>query len=128
MKSPRSYLLKALYDWILDSSCTPFIVLQADGGDVEVPDGYVENGRIVLNISPASIRDLVIGESELSFDGRFGGRAQRVVAPTGRVVAIYAKENGQGMQFETETSVRGSDAPPPRPEAPPTGPKLTRVK
>ena len=124
MKSPRSYLLKALYDWILDSSCTPYIVLQADGGDVQVPEGFVENGRIVLNISPASVRNLVIGDSELSFDGRFGGRAHRVVAPTGRAVAIYAKENGQGMQFEPETPARGSDVP----RAPPTGPKLTRVK
>lgn len=126
MKSPRSYLLKALYDWILDSNCTPYIVLQADGGDVDVPEGHVENGRIVLNVSPVSVRNLEFGEAEISFDGRFGGRAHRVIAPTGRAIAIYAKETGQGMSFELEGTERGSDAP--RPPPTPAGPKLTRVK
>ena len=123
MKSPRSYLLNALYDWILDSNCTPYIVFKADGGGIDVPDGYVEDGRIVLNISPVSVRNLSIGESEVTFDGRFGGRAHRVVAPTGRAIAIYAKETGQGMSFEPEETAPGSDAP-----KPPAGPKLTRVK
>lgn len=120
MKSPRSYLLKALYDWILDSNCTPYVVFVAEG--IDVPEGYVESGRIVLNISPASVRNLSIGESELTFDGRFGGRAHRVVAPIGRAIAIYAKETGQGMSFEPEDAAP-ADAP-----KPPTGPKLTRVK
>jgi len=124
VKSPRSYLLKALYDWILDSNCTPYIVFEAEGGGVDVPEGYVENGRIVLNISPASVRNLSIGEFEMTFDGRFGGRAHRVVAPTGRAIAIYAKETGQGMSFEPEDSAPRSDAP----KTPPAGPKLTRVK
>jgi len=98
-------------------------VLKADGGDVDVPEGYVENGRIVLNVSPTSVRNLSIGEAEISFDGRFRGRAHRIVAPTGRAIAIYAKETGQGMSFEPEEPVRGTDAP-----KPPSGPKLTRVK
>ncbi len=103
MKSNRPYLLRALYEWIVDCSCTPYIAVKADEAGVDVPAGYIADGRIVLNISPASIRDLLIDDARLSFDGRFGGNAYRVSVPTGAVIAIYAKETGQGMAFEVES-------------------------
>jgi stringent starvation protein B len=102
VKSARPYLLRALYEWILDSDCTPYLIVGTDGPGVRVPDGYAEDGRIVLNIAPRSVRDLLIGEREVTFDGRFAGRAFAVVVPVGAVVGIYAKETGEGMAFEAE--------------------------
>ncbi|NJN52176.1 MAG: ClpXP protease specificity-enhancing factor [Gammaproteobacteria bacterium] len=103
MKSNRPYLLRALYEWILDSDCTPYVVAVVDFPGVDVPAGYVSDGRITLNVSPQSVRQLVIGDDMLTFDGRFSGTPYRVTLPSGAIVAIYARETGQGMAFEAET-------------------------
>jgi stringent starvation protein B len=103
MTSNRAYLVRALFDWIVDNNCTPYIVLSAELPGVEVPDEYVEDGKIVLNVSPTAVMDLNIANDVLSFDGRFAGRSHRITAPIGGLLAIYAKETGQGMAFEAES-------------------------
>ena len=128
MNSSRPYLVRALYEWIVDNGCTPHVLVDAHAPGVEVPQQYVKNGQIVLNVSPTAVADLVIGNGEMRFRGRFGGIAVDVIAPTGAILGIYARENGQGMVFEPERP-----APPPAggDDAPRTGtsrPSLRVVK
>lgn len=102
MTSSRSYIARALYEWILDNDCTPYILVDAHRRGVEVPQAYVNDGQIVLNISPTAVRALNIGNDYILFDGRFGGRAMTITVPIPALMAIYAQENGQGMVFEAE--------------------------
>ena len=102
MKSSRPYLVRALYEWIVDSRCTPYLLVDATAPGVDVPLQYVKDGQIVLNISPGAVANLDMGNEGLSFRGRFGGVAMDVSAPIGAVLGIYARENGQGMVFESE--------------------------
>jgi stringent starvation protein B len=106
-----------LYEWILDNDCTPYVVVLADTPGVVVPAGHAQDGRIVLNIAPQSVRGLVIDDAGIRFDARFGGRSVGVSAPCGAVVAIYARENGQGMAFEPDVAApaQAPDEPPKRP-------------
>lgn len=104
MTSSRPYLLRALNEWILDNNCTPYIVVNAEVEGVQVPMEYVQDGQIVLNINPASIRHLLMDNEGISFDARFSGQSQSIYAPIRAVTAIYAKENGQGMVFGEEPS------------------------
>ncbi len=113
MSSSRPFVMRALYEWILENQCTPYVVVDARAEGVDVPRQYVTDGRIVLNISPASVVDLEIGNESLRFNGRFGGIATDVRVPVGAVTAIYARENGQGMVFEEE----GAGGPPRGPSA-----------
>ena len=113
MTSHRPYLLRAMHEWILDNELTPYVIVDTTGTDIAVPPGHAENGRIVLNVSPTAIRALNITNERLEFDGRFGGRAFHVSAPVGAVLAVYAKETGQGMAFEVETA--GAEPAPPEP-------------
>ena len=102
MTSRRSYIARALYEWILDNDCTPYILVDAHRRGVEVPQQYVKDGQIVLNISPTAVRALNIANDYIMFDGRFGGRALTITVPIPALMAIYAQENGQGMVFEAE--------------------------
>lgn len=102
MSSSRSYLVRALYEWILDNQCTPYLLVNASFPDTVVPDNFVEDGQIVLNVSPSAVRQLDMDNDRITFDGRFGGVSQQVWLPTQSVMAIYARENGQGMVFEIE--------------------------
>jgi|TARA_Y100000310_G_scaffold344124_1_gene455250 stringent starvation protein B len=105
MTSSVPYLLRALYDWILDNRCTPYLVINALNRETSVPQDFVKDGQIVLNISPSAIRDLELGDDSIQFNGRFAGIRHEIHAPMAAVMAIYAKENGQGMWFpkgETE--------------------------
>ncbi len=102
MTSSRSYIARALYEWILDNDCTPYILVDAHRRGVEVPQEYVKDGQIVLNISPTAVRAINIGNDYIMFDGRFGGRALTITVPIPALMAIYAQENGQGMVFEAE--------------------------
>jgi len=94
--------LRALYDWMVDSGHTPHLLIDAASEAVVVPKEHVADGRIVLNVSPTAVRGLTIANDTLSFDGRFAGRAFPVSAPTSSVMAIYAKETGEGMMFNED--------------------------
>ncbi len=102
MTSSRPYLARALYEWIVDNGCTPYIVVNANRDDVQVPRAYVKDGQIVLNIAPTAVVGLNIANDALEFNARFGGVAMQVYVPMPAVLGIYARENGQGMIFEAE--------------------------
>lgn len=102
MTSTRPYLLRALHEWILDNDLTPYVQVDATMENVEVPQQFVQDGRIVLNLSPASVRNLDLGNEWISFNARFSGSAMQVFLPIQSVLAIYSKENGQGMFFQPE--------------------------
>lgn len=102
MTSSRAYLIRALNEWILDNDCTPYIVVNAAMENVLVPEEHVNDGQIVLNITPSSVRNLLMDNEGVSFDARFNGQPQSLYAPIQAITAIYAKENGQGMVFENE--------------------------
>lgn len=102
MNSSRPYLLRALYEWIVDNDCTPHLLVNAEYAGVRVPAAYVSDGQIVLNVSPSAVRHLQMDNDEVSFEGRFGGTAHSLFIPAAAVLAIYARENGQGMVFELE--------------------------
>jgi stringent starvation protein B len=101
--STRPYLVRAMYDWCVDNNCTPFIVVAVDG-TVRVPQEFVQNGEIVLNVSMGATSSLSLGNDYIEFKARFGGVARDICVPLGRVSAIYARENGQGMTFPVETA------------------------
>jgi stringent starvation protein B len=124
--SNRPYLARALFDWIVDNNYTPYIILSAKLPGVEVPLDYVEDDKIVLNVSPTAVRGLNIANDTLSFDGRFAGRSHRITSPIGGLLAIYAKETGQGMTFEEESDNGSPDGAPRSGE--PTGGHLKVVK
>jgi len=96
--STRPYLIRALYEWCTDNGLTPFIAVLVDE-TVRVPHEYVKDGEIVLNISFDATSSLTMGNECIEFKGRFGGVARDIFVPVDRVVAIYARENGQGMAF-----------------------------
>ncbi len=111
MSSSRPYIVRALYDWIIENDCTPYILVNAYGDDVEVPQEHVKDGQIILNISPSAVQNLFIRSEAVDFDGRFAGIPNRVYVPIAAVMGIYAKENGQGMIFNPEANL-------PRPPTP----------
>ena len=102
MTSSRPYLLRALNEWIVDNQLTPHIVCDAHAEGAVLPMQFVENGKIVLNISPTAVRDLLIDKDHVSFSARFSGTPMNVFVPVMGVLAIYARENGQGMVFVEE--------------------------
>lgn len=110
MTSTRPYLIRAFYEWIADNRLTPHILVNAEAPEVEVPKQHIKDGRIVLNIDGAAVRDLSLGNDWLEFNARFGGVARTVRLPVNAVLAIYARENGQGMAFAEE---QNNDQPPP---------------
>lgn len=127
MSSQRPYLLRAIHQWILDNGCTPYLVVDADAPGVQVPRQYVNEGKIVLNVSPGAVNGLLIGNSEIDFDCRFGGVSTHLTIPLHAVRGIYAKENGQGLIFDP-----GEEVPPPdgsdRPGGKPPARHLSVVK
>jgi stringent starvation protein B len=102
MNSNRPYLLRALYDWICDNHLTPYLLVDASGGDISVPNDFVEDNKIVLNIAPSAVRDLDLSNDYINFKARFSGKSMNVYFPIGAVLAIYANENGRGMVFQEE--------------------------
>ena len=99
MTSNRPYLLRALYEWIGGNNMTPHILVEAGAEGVDVPDQAVQKGKVILNIDNAAVRELELGNEWLTFKARFSGNEHRVSVPIEAVLAIYAKENGQGMMF-----------------------------
>lgn len=102
MLSNKPYLIRAFYEWIIDSQCTPFLVINANYPRCRVPQEHIENGEITLNISPTAIRDLNISNELVEFRASFSGIVHIISAPVKAVLAIYAHENQQGMFFDYE--------------------------
>ncbi|UZK04402.1 ClpXP protease specificity-enhancing factor [Venatoribacter cucullus] len=109
MTPSRPYLVRALHEWILDNQCTPYLLVDAGLQGVQVPQEFVNDGQIVLNISPAAVQNLLIDNDGLSFNARFGGVPMAVFVPVVAILAIYARENGQGMVFGTEAGAPDPD-------------------
>ncbi|GLR63157.1 ClpXP protease specificity-enhancing factor [Marinospirillum insulare] len=105
--SSRPYLLRAIYEWLLDNNLTPHIVIATDMPGVEVPSSQTEQGQLVLNISPDACRDLIMGNQEVTFGTRFSGTPRQIRSPLNAIMAIYARENGQGMVFGQEPQLEG---------------------
>lgn len=120
MTSSRPYMIRALNEWIVDNNCTPYIVVDAHGSNVEVPQQHVnKDGQIILNIAPTAVRDLSINNDCISFNARFGGLPTDIMVPYASVLGIYARENGQGMIFDLEPETDSDPDPePPKPTKP----------
>ncbi len=102
MTSSRPYLIRSIYDWIVDNHLTPYLLVNADYPGVEIPLEYVTAGRVILNISPESCRGLHLDNDRIVLTTRFSGRTVQLALSPGAVLAIYAKENGRGMEFDEE--------------------------
>ncbi len=102
--STKPYLIRAIHEWCADSGLTPYIAVLADSG-VNVPQEFVKNGEIVLNVSPLATNRLKLGNEAIEFQARFGGVAREVTVPIDKVIAVYARENGQGMAFDVPRNV-----------------------
>ena len=109
--STRPYLIRALYEWCADNALTPYVAVHADDS-VQVPREYVQNGEIVLNVSTDATSGLRIGNEFIEFKARFGGVPREIIVPIDRVIAIYARENGQGMAFPVQVRAPGADEAP----------------
>jgi len=107
----RPYLIRAMHEWMTDNGLTPHIVVDAAADGLTVPEQYITDGKIVLNVSYAATRDLVCGNDSVTFEARFEGVNHRVEVPALAVIGIYARETGQGMIFTDEE-------PPPSTETP----------
>ena len=131
MTSTRPYLLRAMYEWMLDNELTPQLVVDAANDDAQVPRQFVADGRIVLNVSPSAVRELDLGLKRVTFKARFSGTPFAVDVPVRRVIAIFARENNAGMTFPDEPVAAHDDhdtSDPPDSPGPPTRPQLKIVK
>lgn len=130
--STKPYLIRAIYDWCGDSGLTPYLAVRVDE-KTRVPTAYVRDGEIVLNLSMDAVRNLQLGNDEITCGGRFGGVPHEIVVPMAAVIGIFAKETGQGLVFQgqesTLTSAGGvaGDTPPDN-NSPPSKPRLRVVK
>lgn len=137
----QPYFLRALYEWCVDSGYTPHVTVRVDG-NCRVPVAYVKDGQIVLNIGPNAVRNLLIDNEWIGFSARFGGVAQEIQVPVANVVAIYARETGEGMAFAAseeataansqseaakDADTSSQDEPPPSEPTPPKGRSHLRV-
>ena len=137
--STKPYLMRAIYDWCVDSGFTPYLTVTA-GPNTRVPMEYVKDGQIVLNVGPLAVDRFKMGNELIEFSARFNGAGREISIPVGAVSAIYARENGQGLSFEVSDADPGATAlaaqtrdetppePPPKPFRPSGKPSLRRVK
>lgn len=109
MSSNRPYLLRAMYEWIVDNQCTPHLLVDARDAAVKVPREHVRDGQIVLNINPSAVGQFHWDNEHIEFSARFAGVARSMWIPMTAVLAIYARENGEGMAFTTEAEIDGAD-------------------
>ena len=124
MTSSQPYLIRAIYDWIIDNNFTPYLLVNAENDYAMIPREYVEDGKIVLNINPSAISDLQLGNDYIMFNARFSGKAMEVSVPIVAVLAIYARENGQGMMFDENNN--SLPPTPPEDNSPPAKPKKSK--
>ncbi len=112
MTSSKPYLLRALHAWILDNDLTPHLIVDAEVPGLVVPAHAIQDDRVVLNVSPSATRGLLMENEAISFSARFGGQAQELWLPMAGILAIYARENGQGMMFADSSDELPPDDPP----------------
>ena len=125
MRSNRPYLFRAFYEWITDNNCTPYVVVDAYYPGVIIPQDYVTDGQIVLNIAPRAVSDYEMSSESLTFTTRFGGVPTNLFIPIMAILGVYAQENGQGMVFEAESP---DDRPPPPPRPTVVKPALDKSR
>jgi stringent starvation protein B len=128
LTSTRPYLLRAFYDWILDNRMTPHILVDASITGVEVPVQYVKDGKVVLNVAPMAVRDLIMDKESVSFCARFNGASHEVHVPISAIEAIYSRENGKGMIFPPERDMEIANTTQPPASSPSRRPSLKLVK
>ncbi len=110
MNTLRPYLIRAINDWIVDNNETPYLLVNAEAEEASLPQSFITDGKIILNIKPEAVQGLVLGNEVIEFNARFGGVETHVWFPVAATMAIYAKETGKGMVFEEEPD---SDPAPP---------------
>ncbi|MGB5298679.1 MAG: ClpXP protease specificity-enhancing factor [Thiogranum sp.] len=120
----RPYLIRAINEWLLDSQCTPHLLVNAEAPGVDVPQEHIQEGKIVLNIGPHAVESLQITNEEVTFVARFSGVSRLISLPVSAVLAIYAKENGRGMMFNEADEPEPDDSGP----RPASRPSLKVVK
>ncbi len=130
MTSSRPYLIRAIYQWITDNGMTPHLLVDVSIDGVIVPAEHVQNGKIILNIAPMAISGLVLGDAEITFSARFSGKSQGLHVPVEAVLAVYARENGQGMMFSEDEGVISAtdDGDDPDPDTDPDKPKRPSLR
>lgn len=111
MTSNKPYLIRAMYDWIIDNGFTPYLLVDTDYSEVQVPQKHVVESRIVLNVSPLATRGLLLENDRIIFSARFSGKTEQIFVPPAAVMKIYARENGHGFAFimEEDTPPSGSN-------------------
>jgi len=112
MTSLKPYLLRSIYEWIIDNNLTPHLLVDASHPHAVLPEDYIDDGKIVLNVRPEAIQSLSLGNTTVEFNTRFNGQSMHIIAPIPAVLAIYAKENGKGMVFDQEEDEEDNDPPP----------------
>lgn len=127
MTSLKPYLIRSIYEWIVDNDLTPHLLVDAENTSAILPLEFIEDGKIVLNIRPQAIQGLSLGNDAIEFNARFSGKPMHIVTPITAVMAIYARENGKGMVFDREDDDNG-DEPPPEKKPAATRPHLRVVK
>jgi stringent starvation protein B len=122
MSSHRPYLLRALYEWISDNGMTPHLLVDAEQPRVQVPPHTIKDGKVVLNIAERAVAKLELGNDSVRFTARFGGVSHPVSVPISAVLAIYARETGQGMALPDDIAPSSGpdDEPPTEPDTPPS--------
>ncbi|MFI3179482.1 MAG: ClpXP protease specificity-enhancing factor [Methylococcaceae bacterium] len=121
----KPYLIRSIYEWIIDNDLTPYLLVDAENSRAILPVQLIEDGKILLNIRPEATDALSLGNEWVEFNARFGGNPMHIVVPVIAVLAIYAKENGKGMVFDHEDE--GEETPPPE-NKPPVKPTLRLVR
>ena len=120
MQSQRPYFIRAIHEWVCDNNWTPYLLVDTSIAGVFVPLEYAQDGQIVLNVSPAACQNLSLDNEVIEFSARFAGQPRQLYVPVSAVLAIYAKENGQGMFFDPEDfpPVDNDPKTTPKPERP----------
>ena len=126
MTSLKPYLIRAVYEWIVDNDLTPHILVNAGNNQGSLPADYIEDGKIILNIRPQAVEALSLGNEAIEFNARFSGKPMTITASINAIMAIYAKENGKGLVFDQEEG--NNDEPPPEQPPSPGKPSLRIVK
>lgn len=109
MTSNKPYLIRALYEWLVDNDATPYLMVNSEYPDVTIPPGIAKDGQVVLNIAARAVQGLEIQNSHIAFSARFGGKAFNIYIPIQAVMAIYSMEDGEGMMFAEETTVSADE-------------------